>query len=365
VTAVLDRESVLPARTDGLRIRHRYGRLDYVHFCDDRYVYASRRNNVYRKAHDGARFELVARLPVRRPADRLLLATKLTRRVFRKRVENVVALPTGTVVAVMGGRIFRLRDGQAPELVFELVRGRGTMHGGLAVTDDGELFLGEYWRNRGRETVRIARGTSDGARWTIGYESDPGKFRYYHGCFWDPFERKLWLTTGDDPQENFIARADTAFRNVEYIGDGSKHYSAARLLFTKDHVYFANTNHYGRNYLCRLDRASHQVQRLARIHGPSWYGYQTSDGWLLFSSNVEHCPDRQDRYVHLYASRDGDTWRDVGRWRKDLWAPWGVFLFGVLNFPGGKPRPASDVWFSGQALSGMSLGVARAEVVPA
>ncbi len=349
-----------------LALREQDNQLDCVHFIDQSYVYASRRNMVLRRrlgAPPGEPFVHLATLQPRRALDHLLLRTKTTRRVFRRRVENIAVLSTGTVIALLDGRIFRIPPGGAPEVVHDIERCRGTLHRGIAVLPNDVLLFGEYLRNAERIAVRMLRGYDDGRRWEVCYESAPGKFRHYHGCFWDPYEQTVWFSTGDIEGENWIVRTDPEFRNVEYIGDGSKPYSSVNLVFTKDYVYFGNDNHLGLNYLNRLDRKTWGIQPLEAINGPAWYGCTTSDGWIVFASTVETCPALDDLRVHMYVSKDGERWHDIAQWNKDPLRPWDAFQFGVINFPGGQPQPSSDVWFSGQALSRLNLAVARGGII--
>ena len=123
-------------------IQERIDNLDFVHFVDDEAVYASHKNVVLRRLHGESSFLPVASLPCG-PLDRLKLSAKLSRRVFRKRVENVVALPSGSVLAAMGGRIYRIPQGGPPEFVYKLAQGRGTLHRGVALDPSGCVYLAE------------------------------------------------------------------------------------------------------------------------------------------------------------------------------------------------------------------------------
>ena len=256
----------------------------------------------------------------------------------------------------MGGKA-RISPGGSREFVFELAQGRGTLHGGVAIDPAGCLYLAEYCRNPERSSVAIYRGGNDGRRWEVCYESPPGKLRHYHGCFYDSVEDCLWFTSGDEPGENWIGRANLDFSDVQFIGDGSKLFSAVNLLPREDGIYFANDDPTGPNAICRLDRESLEVERLQEINGPAWYGYQTMDGWLLFVSTVEHAETATDQRAHLYGSKDGSRWEDLYSWPKDSWRPWSVFQFGVINFPGGCAPSPEEVWVSGQAMSGFDLSV--------
>jgi hypothetical protein len=337
-------------------VHERIEDLDFVHYVDHKAVYASHKNVVLRRLHGEPGFHRIATLPCG-PLDRLKLSVKLSRRVFRKRVENVVALPSGSVLAAMGGKIYRIPQGGPPEFVFQLEQGRGTLHGGVALDPSGRLHLAEYCRNSERASVAIYRGSDDGRHWEICYESPPGKLRHFHGCFYDSHADCFWFSSGDEHGENWIGRANREFSEVEFIGDGSKFYSAVNLIPREDGIYFANDDPPGPNYICRLDRQSLEVERLHAINGPAWYGYQTDDGTLLFASTVEHSKTAPDERAHLYASSDGRDWQDIYWWQKDRWRPWPVFQLGVINFPGGCARSSEEIWISGQAMKGFDMSV--------
>ncbi len=348
-----------PALRPTVTIHEKLPQVDYVHYLTDTHVYASSRNHILRRGLSGGRFERVATLPVRSGLDRLLLSHKLSRRAGRKRIENIAVLPSRTIIAIMDGSVFRIDGAGAVTRVFQMARCRGTLHGGVAIDARGDLYVGEYWRNPRRTSVEIFRGTNDGTAWSRQYASPAKRFRHYHGCFYDRWEDCLWFTTGDLEGENYIGRSDPAFTAVQYIGDGSKAYSAVNLLITETFIYFANDNPYGPNYIRRMHKKTRTFETLQAINGPAWYGYQTSDGWMLFASTVEYSTTTRDGQGHLYLSRDGREWCDAFTWRKDPWRPWSVFQFGIINFPGGAPTTSASVWLSGQAFRDCDLSVWR------
>lgn len=350
---------MLIGRRDVLEIHEKIQDIDFVHYVTQKYVYASYRNKIMRRSHQGQEFEQVATLPLRSSVDSLLIKHKVSRRAFRKRIENIVVLPSDTIVAIMDGRIFRIGQDSFPKQVFDMGRCRGTLHRGIAMDKRGILYLGEYYRNPERGSIRILRGTNDGNEWSWYYSSPPNSFRHYHGCFYDPWEDRIWFTTGDRDGENYLARSNPEFTDVQYLGDGSKDYSAVNLLITEDFVYFTNDNLQGPNYIRRLDKRTLRCETLKAINGPAWYGYRTSDDWMLFASTVEYSKTTIDSRGHLYVSRNGRDWFDVFTWKKDRWRPWSVFQFGVINFPGGTPTASSSLWLSGQAFSDCDLSLWR------
>ena len=50
---------------------------------------------------------------------------------------------------------------------------------------------------------------------------------------------------------------------------------------------------------------------------------------------VEPSRANRDRNVRLYGSPDGSHWRDLMRWKKDLW-PMGLFQYGNAFLPDGR-----------------------------
>ena len=339
-------------------IQEQIDNIDFVHFVDDEAVYASFKNVVLKREKGESHFRPIATLPCNL-LDRLKLSVKLSRRVFRKRVENVMALPSGTVLAAMDGKIYRIQRNGLTECVYELERGRGTLHRGMAVDPAGCVYIAEYCRNSERSDVAVHKGCDDGQFWAVCYRSDPGKLRHYHGVFYDTFEDCLWLTSGDEPGENWIMKANLDFSEMRFIGDGSKFYSAVNLIPCEDGIYFGNDDPFGPNYICRLDRESLEVERLQLINGPAWYGYQTNDGLLLFASTVESQDTASDKLAHLYVSSDNRSWKAVHSWPKDGWYPWSVFQLGVINFPGGRATSSDEIWISGQAFNGFDMSTCK------
>jgi len=323
----------------------KFNALDFVHYIDGQYVYASYKNHIYKRKPSSGTFEHIASLPVESVADSLKFTTKISRRVFRKRVENLVVLPSGTVIAVISGKIYRIQGNDRPEQVFNLKRCRGTLHRGIAIDSTGNMYLGEYYSNPERGAVSIYRGINDGSSWSKSYSNHAKKFRHYHGCFYDPWENCIWFTTGDNGGENFLARSNLDFTDVQFIAE----LSAVNLLITERYIYFANDNPYGQNFIQRLDKKTMSALKIFEISGPAWYGYQTSDGIMLFASTVEYSHNPQNLRGQLYASVDGLSWKSIYKWDKDNWRPWSVFQFGVINFPAGTPVGSDSIWLSGQA----------------
>ena len=108
----------------------------------------------------------------------------------------------------------------------ELKNSRNILHQSMLVTDQDELYFGEYGNNSSRSEVPIYRSQDSGRSWQLIFSFDTGKIKHIHGCYWDKYEEKVWVFTGDFAGECHALCADKDFKNIEWIGD-SRHPSYA------------------------------------------------------------------------------------------------------------------------------------------
>jgi hypothetical protein len=211
----------------------------------------------------------------------------------------------------------------------------------------------------------IAISIDNGVTWQRLATFNVGKasVRHFHLCQWDMYRKAWWVGSGDDDDESMIVRWDGVTpwpgdkSPVEMaatpgftVGYGRQRYRTTGLLFTSDWIYsmtdFPGDNDGGiwrfRGDLSEFHRVDHKVSGSTRY---GWMGIQCVDGTLMFIDGCsESTPDDQRRY-HIYASKTGHRWHDIGR----------VHLTGTGTVA--IPRalfqaPDGNIWIGGDFTSG-------------
>ena len=297
---------------------------------------------------------------------RLALPWRLLRRLLRldKAVVVPVRGPSGwdALVVVRAGHAYHvdLQTGEV-RVTLTLRQSRNPLHQSVCRSGRGWFYQGEYGANPDRSSVPIHRSTDAGRSWHTVFEIPAGRARHVHGCFWDPFEERVWVCTGDFAGENHLLVADEAFEEVEWIGDGGQMWRTCHLFFTAEAVFWGMDSQLEASSVCRLRRPDRSVQRVFDLPGPAWYGKHLTDGWMVVGTAVEKGPSVRSDHAHVFASRDGDQWLEVFSAKKDGWRM-PLFKNGVINFADGE-QDAAAIHLSAEALVGMDGRTFRASLV--
>ncbi|MCS7010882.1 MAG: hypothetical protein N2049_04015 [Anaerolineales bacterium] len=326
---------------------------EICHYADGKTLITSRYHWIYVQ-HGVDRYCL--RLPERawlRPFGLL----RLTRRLARLDKCNVVPVEGGLVI-IRQGRVYRY-DAAHRRLqeVLKLRNCRNVLHQSIAVLEGRQLYFGEYGRNAERREVPVYRSLDGGQTWETVFCFPRGKIKHVHGCYYDPYEDKIWVLTGDYADENYLLCADRDFRQVEWIGDGQQRYRTCNLFFRPESVDWVMDSHLEPSYHICLDRRTRRIEIKQMFPGPVWYVKTLEDGWYLAATAQEIGPGVLDRYAHLMVSRDLETWEELARFEHDGW-PKKLFKFGVIGFADG-PQTSQEFYLFAEALKGFDGKTAR------
>ncbi|MFT4800281.1 MAG: hypothetical protein ACI93N_000039 [Flavobacteriaceae bacterium] len=221
---------------------------------------------------------------------------------------------------------------------------RNILHQSLCTNKQGELFFGEYGNNGERKAVNVYKSSDNGQSWEIIYQFKASKIKHIHGCYYDPYEDKIWTLTGDFENENIIMKSDSNFTNNEEIGDGSQTYRAVSIFFQPNTVHWIMDSPIERSYHYEMDRKSHKISKKEGFPGPVWYLKELSDGYFLAASSVEIGEGVYDNYAHLFISKDLETWTELSKFKKDI-LPMRYFKWGVIAFAEGEQTSKSFAIF--------------------
>jgi len=320
---------------------------EIIHYASDDLLISSRYNKIYVKKNDQ---ETVVRLP----GDgwkSIFSLLRITRRASRLDKCNVFPVNNGLVIIRQGFVYHYDPTKKILTPTLKLKNCRNILHQAILCTENGDLFFGEYGNNSKRTEIPVYRSQDSGHSWQIIYTFPAGKIKHVHGCYWDPFEKKIWMFTGDFTGECFALCTDPEFNNIEWIGDGQQLYRTCNAFFTQEFVHWIMDSQLENSYHVKMDRKTRQVQKLTLFPGPVWYIKQLEDGFYLAATAQEIGSGVHDKYSHLMASRDLVNWEDLHQFKHDG-LPKRIFKFGVIAFADGF-QTSKGFYLFGEALTGL------------
>lgn len=286
---------------------------------------------------DGGRpFRPFVRIPIAKInafASRIRLVSRL-----RRQSVNHINCFKDRLVVIAFNHIWCLNSTDG-ELMGPPARVEGSRPLALCVTPHG-LYYGEYRNNAERRAIRLFH-SEDGVKWEEVRRFDG--IRHIHGVYYDQYANKTWVTTGDLDDESGIWCSSDGFDTVERVVSGSQRARAIPLLFSERYVFFGTDAPDEVNNICRLDRRSGIVERLAEVDGPVFHAAQAGEH-MLFSTAVEPSRVNLSRDAVLYRSKDGERWTPVARRTKDRWHM-KLFQYGQLMLPSGI-NGTRRIWYS-------------------
>jgi hypothetical protein len=277
--------------------------------------------------------------------------TRLSRRALRLDKCNVIPVKDDLVVIRQGQVYYYDSIIRRLSPTLKLRNCRNILHQSMLVTDKGELFFGEYGNNASRKEVPVYRSQDWGRTWEVIFTFPAGKIKHVHGCFWDPYELKIWVFTGDFAGECHALCVDTDFKQIEWIGNGQQDYRMCNAFFEDDSIHWIMDSQSEESYHVRMDRSTRQIKKISRFPGPVWYIKKLTDGFYLAATAQEIGPGVLDNYAHVLVSKDLSHWEDILQFKHDGF-PKRFFKFGVIGFADG-PQTSQGFYMFGEALQNM------------
>ena len=274
------------------------------------------------------------------PKFRLRALAELSRRLFRCSIHHAIRINENIVVLIGFGMIYTY-DLRANRLNREITPICGKRPLNLCADNDSWLYYGEYTGNRDRSPVHIYGSKNGGKQWETVWRFTG--IRHVHGVFYDSYDDRIWVTTGDNDEEAAIWMTDDRFRTLGKVVGGTQQLRAVQLLFTQNHVYFGSDTQLERNFIYRLDRRTGKVEKLQEVESSVFWGCKVGN-YLFFSTAVEPSKVNKCKDACIWGSKDGKTWKCVARFRKDIW-PMKLFQYGQILFPAGENN-SDYLWFT-------------------
>jgi hypothetical protein len=338
-------------------------KAEIVHYADrDTWIASHARQVTVRWAGQQKRFCLPSTLP-----RRLVMPFRLLRRLLRLDKMNAVPVFCDSgleaIVVIRAGNVYRIAwDSGAVAHTLALRQCRNALHQSVCTSESGYLYFGEYGSNATRRSVPVYRSVDRGRSWQVIYEFPAGSVKHVHGCHWDPYEKRVWICTGDFKNESCMVVADEQFDTVEQLGDGSQLWRTCCPFFQEDHVLWAMDSQLETSYVVRMKRSDRSVEKIQPLPGPVWYGKHFADGLFCIATANEIGQGVKDSYAHMLVSRNGLNWSPLMKVKGD-WLPKGYFKFGVLGFADGS-QSSDHFYLFAEALRGMDGKAFRCSILP-
>ena len=310
-----------------------------LHYIDSDIMITSKGAKVHIRHNKGKRQDITFALPLP-PKLHLRALADLSRRLFRCSIHHAIRINENIIVLIGFGIIYTY-DLRVNRLNQEVVPVCGKRPLNLCVDNDSILYYGEYRGNQERTPVRIYASDTEGRQWVSVWQFN--RIRHVHGVFYDSYDNRIWVTTGDTNEECGIWVTDDRFKTLHKIAGGSQQLRAVQLLFTQRHVYFGSDTPLEINFIYRLDRETGKIEKLQEVEGSVFWGCKVRD-YLFFSTAVEPSEVNKCRDACIWGSKDGDNWKCIARFRKDIW-PMKLFQYGQIFFPSGENN-TDYLWFT-------------------
>jgi hypothetical protein len=263
---------------------------------------------------------------------RLTSRFNLSSRLVRDGFHALAVLPSYAMVAAVPSAIITLCPNEAAfQVTHKITRGTRPLH--ITAVPSGTVFWGEYFDNASRDEVHIYASTDGGSTWSVAYTFPKDAVRHVHNIVHDPWQDCLWILTGDHGDECRVLRASCDFRQVDVVLRGNQQARAVAIVPTENGLYFSSDTPVESNALYHLDRTG-KLSQLAPLNSSSIYGCRVGHD-IFFSTMVEPSAANPDRFVRIFAGRDGQNFIPVLAWEKDRW-PLRFFQYGNAFLPDGE-----------------------------
>lgn len=270
---------------------------------------------------------LLATLPLG-VVSKMALRIRPAQRLLRQFYYNVLRLPTGDILTVFDKKVTLLREGRwVPVTGF--YRPARFLRGSCAVDVRGGVYMGEYFANPERKSVRIYYLAPGSTRVESVYEFKAGSVRHVHGIYIDPHDHSLWCTTGDVNRECSIQRTTDGFRTLDVIGSGDETWRAVGLSITERYVFYGTDAEFRENCIFCLDKRTGKRITLGAVDGPVYYTTEVG-GYHFFGVSAEGASSQYENVASLWCVDPADSLRKILSYKKD-WFPM-LFMYGSLHF---------------------------------
>lgn len=298
-----------------------------VHWSDGSLLIRSIGRTIDISRDNGNTFEFSGRIEldlIRRIAS----WNRIGRRLTRSNVKHCLRLTEDLFIVFVASSILQL------DLKSKQIRKVATVSGSrpLRVCFDGQsLYYGEYRRNPSRQPIHVWKSVNLGLNWEICHTFT--NVRHIHGVYHDPFDKAIWITTGDLDHESAIWRTDNNFGDLQRVVGGTQQHRVIDLLFSPSHLFFGSDAPDQQNCIYNMSRVSGRIESLVQTAGPIFHAASYSNH-LFFTTACEPSTVNMGQNCEIWHCDTTGHCQRVGQLRKDRWPA--IFQYGQIILPAGQ-----------------------------
>ena len=265
---------------------------------------------------------------------KLLSLSFISRQMLREGYHHMLILKDGAILITARKTTYIFNPDGTVRNTFTGYLGNKPASQGLCVTPDGTIFFGEYTINlQHTNDTHLYRSTDNGRSFQV-ILTFPKTIRHIHFIKYDPYEKCIWLGTGDGDDESKLMRSDDNGDTWTTIGEGSQQWRAIGVCFNEDSLVWGTDagSVPDQNYINAMDRKTHELKPITPVEGPCHGSASYRDGRVFISTGVEGGENEKDRLARLKEVR-GHEVIDHFSLKKSPF-PF-IMQYGVMRFPTG------------------------------
>lgn len=265
--------------------------------------------------------------------ENLLASNRLSRQLLRQGLHHLIPLPNGDIFVTSKRISYVVTSDGRIKNTFTGYAGNKPGHQGVCVTPDGTIFFGEYTLNTKRDhDTKLYRSVDGGTTFQVILTLKKSEVRHIHFVKYDPYEKCIWLGTGDENFENLLMRSFDNGDTWEKIGGGSQDWRAIGVCFDKDYLIWGTDagSVPDQNHIVKMDRKTHLLNIHCNAEGPCHGCGSFKDERVFISTGVEGGENEKDRYARLKQVLNGKV-IDILKKKKDSLPL--ILQYGVIRFP--------------------------------
>jgi hypothetical protein len=297
--------------------------------CTNEAVYFSGPASIWKMDFAGAAPKPLASVPLPWPY-RQAAHWRHLRRLGRLDVRELIQVPGGGLLGISQKQIISI-DPVSGDIrpVFQVTGGGRPK--GFAIAPSGHLFVGEYWGNPQRQSLRIWASLDGGDTWELAHTLASGSAQHIHNIVWDPHRLGLWVLTGDGDGECAVLFTPDEFKTVTELVRGSQLVRACQLFCEPEGLFYGTDTERAPNWFVHLEVETGKIRKIQPLPGSCIHAARLADRYWL-STSVEPSKINRDRKPALWFSEDLQQWTKLVEFQKDWW-PGEYFGFGSLIVP--------------------------------
>ena len=280
---------------------------------------------------------------------KLLSLCFISRQMLREGYHHMQVLADGSILVTARKTTYIFNPDGTIRNMFTGYLGNKPASQGICTTPDGTIFFGEYTVNLDHKNdTHLYRSTDNGRSFQV-ILTFPKTIRHIHFIKYDPYEKCVWLGTGDEDNESKLMRSDDNGDTWTTVGEGSQQWRAIGVCCTENSVIWGTDagSVPDRNHINRMDRKTHAMHSVCEVEGPCHGSALFRDGRIFISTGVEGGENEMDRFARLKEIK-GEQVIDHFKLKKSPF-PY-IMQYGVMRFPAGTEQ-TDQVVFTAMGLN--------------